>query len=80
MGTVPRARIARPPRGLMKIVVDANTDLILGAAFLSCDSHEVINSLALAIRHHITATELQRGIYSHPSMTEALNQLLGALA
>jgi pyruvate/2-oxoglutarate dehydrogenase complex dihydrolipoamide dehydrogenase (E3) component len=80
MGTVPRARIARPARGLMKIVVDANTDLILGAAFLTCDSHEVINSLALAIRHNITATELRRGIYSHPSMTEALNQLLGALA
>lgn len=80
MGTVPRAWAARPPRGLMKIVVDADTDLILGAAFLSDDSHEVINSVALAMRHSITATELRSGIYSHPSMTEALNQLLGALA
>jgi pyruvate/2-oxoglutarate dehydrogenase complex dihydrolipoamide dehydrogenase (E3) component len=80
LGTVARARIPRPPDGLMKVVVDADTDLILGAAFLGYDCHEVINIVALAIRHRITATELRGGIYSHPSMAEALNQLLGALS
>ncbi|QEN15736.1 FAD-dependent oxidoreductase [Mycolicibacterium sp. ELW1] len=80
MATVPRARIVDETAGLMKVVVDASTDKILGAALLSYDSHEVINTVALAMRHGITATEMRDTIYTHPSMTEAFNQLLGALA
>ena len=79
MATVPRARIVGDPRGVMKVVVDADDDTILGAALLSHDSHEVINTVALAMRHGITATALRDEIYTHPSMTEAFNQLLGAL-
>ncbi len=80
MATVPRARIVGQPEGMMKVVVDADSDEILGAALLSHDSHEVINVVALAIRHRIAATQLRDEIYTHPSMTEAFNQLLGALA
>ena len=79
MATVPRARIVHQPNGMMKAVVDADTDELLGAALLSYDSHEVINTVALAMRHGITATQLRDEIYTHPSMTEAFNQLLGAL-
>ncbi|TPG34963.1 FAD-dependent oxidoreductase [Mycolicibacterium hodleri] len=79
MATVPRARIVGEPRGMMKVVVNSDTDEILGAALLSYDSHEVINTVALAMRHGITATQLRDEIYTHPSMTEAFNQLLGAL-
>ncbi|WAC94312.1 hypothetical protein [Mycobacterium sp. Aquia_213] len=63
----------------MKVVVDAESDTILGAALLSYDSHEVINTVALAIRHGITASELRDSIYTHPSMTEGFNSLLAAL-
>ena len=80
MATVPRARIVGEARGMMKVVVDADDDEILGAALLSYDSHEVVNVVALAMRHGITATQLRDEIYTHPSMTEAFNQLLGALA
>lgn len=79
MATVPRARIVSETAGMMKVIVDAGTDQILGAALLSYDSHEVINLVALAMRHGITATTLHDGIYTHPSMSEAFNQLLGAL-
>lgn len=79
MATVPRARIVEESAGMMKVVVDAETDEILGAALLSYDSHEVINTVALAMRHGITASQLRDEIYTHPSMTEAFNQLLGAL-
>jgi pyruvate/2-oxoglutarate dehydrogenase complex dihydrolipoamide dehydrogenase (E3) component len=80
MATVARARIVAETRGMMKVVVDADTDEILGAALLSYDSHEVVNTVALAMRHGITAGQLRNEIYIHPSMTEAFNQLLGALA
>lgn len=59
--------------------MEAKTDLILGAALLCYDSHEVINTVALAMRHGITAAELRDSIYTHPSMTEGFNQLLGSL-
>ena len=80
MATVPRARIVEQADGLMKVVVDADTDQILGAALLSYDAHEVVNTVALAMRFGITASQLRDGIYTHPSMTEAFNQLLGALS
>lgn len=79
MATMPRARIVGEDAGLMKVVVDAASDLILGAALLSYDSHEVINTVALAMRHGITASELRDSIYTHPSMTEGFNSLLATL-
>lgn len=79
MATMPRARIVSQTAGMMKVVVDADSDQVLGAALLCHDSHEVINTVALAMRHRITATALRDSIYTHPSMTEGLNQLLGAL-
>lgn len=79
LATVSRARIVDEPEGLMKVVVDATTDQILGAALLSYDAHEVINLVALAMRHGIGARTLRDGIYTHPSMSECFNQLLGLL-
>lgn len=74
---MPRAYTVEETRGIMKFVVDADTDLILGAALLSIDAQEVINTVALAIRHNITATELRTSIYTHPSSTEAFNEVFG---
>jgi len=80
VAAMPRAKIVGESRGLMKFVVDADSDQILGAALLSYDSHEVINTVALAMRRGAPATELREAIYTHPSMTEGLNEVLAALA
>jgi pyruvate/2-oxoglutarate dehydrogenase complex dihydrolipoamide dehydrogenase (E3) component len=72
---MPRAYTVEETRGVMKFIVDADTDLILGAAILSIDAQEIINTVALAIRHKITATELRDSIYTHPSSTEAFNEV-----
>jgi pyruvate/2-oxoglutarate dehydrogenase complex dihydrolipoamide dehydrogenase (E3) component len=63
----------------MKFVVDAATDKVLGAALLNVDSQELINVVALAMRHGVTATELRDAIYTHPSTTEGFNEVLGTL-
>ncbi len=72
---MPRAYTVEETRGMMKFMVDADTDLIVGVALLSIDAQEIINTVALAIRHDITATELRNAIYTHPSSTEALNEV-----
>ncbi len=79
LATVARARIVGETEGMMKVLVDAHTDEILGAALLCHDAQEVINIVALAMRHGITATALRDEIYTHPSMAECFNQLLGLL-
>ena len=77
LATVARVRIVDQTEGIMKVVVDAATDKILGTALLCHDAHEVINIVALAMRHGITAAQLRDEIYTHPSMSECFNQLLG---
>ncbi len=72
---MPRAYTVEETRGVMKFIVDADTDLILGAALLSIDAQEIINTVTLAMRHRITATDLRDAIYTHPSSTEALNEV-----
>jgi hypothetical protein len=74
---MPRAYTVEETRGVMKFVVDSGTDLVLGAALLSIDAQEIINTVTLAMRHGITATALRDSIYTHPSSTEALNEVLG---
>jgi pyruvate/2-oxoglutarate dehydrogenase complex dihydrolipoamide dehydrogenase (E3) component len=72
---MPRAYTVEETRGIMKFIVDTDTDLIIGAALLSIDAQEIINTVTLAMRHNITATDLRNAIYTHPSSTEALNEV-----
>jgi probable pyridine nucleotide-disulfide oxidoreductase len=78
IAAMPRAKIVRETRGLMKFVIDGESDLVLGAALLSVDSQEMINVVALAMRHGVTASELRDAIYTHPSSTEAFNEVLAS--
>ncbi|MDN5635186.1 MAG: pyridine nucleotide-disulfide oxidoreductase, partial [Brevibacterium sp.] len=73
------AKIEGDPRGIVKFVVAGATAHILGAALVHVHSQEVINTVALAMRHNVTATELRDTIYTHPSATEALNEVLGVV-
>lgn len=79
IAAMPRPKIVGDPRGIIKFVVDADTDLVLGATLHHVDSQEVINLASLAMRNNVTATELKNSIYTHPSSTEALNEVLGLI-
>lgn len=80
----PVAKIAAMPRpkafgethGIIKFVVDARTDEILGAALHTVDAQELVNLVALAMRSGTSASRLRDGIWTHPSTTEALNEVL----
>lgn len=76
---MPRAYIVEDPRGVMKFVLDADTDDILGAALLSIDAQELINTVALAMRHGVKAAELRDAVYQHPTSTEAFNDVLATI-
>jgi probable pyridine nucleotide-disulfide oxidoreductase len=79
VAAMPRPKIVEETHGLIKVIVDADTDLILGATLFCVDAQEVINTIALAMRTGTTATQLRDGIWTHPSTTEGLNEVLGEL-
>ncbi len=43
IAAMPRPRILGETAGLIKVIVDAETDLVVGAAVFSVDAQEVIN-------------------------------------
>ncbi|WP_448809746.1 FAD-dependent oxidoreductase [Agromyces bauzanensis] len=79
IAAMPRPKIVGETHGLFKFIVDPATDLVLGATVFSIDAQEVINLIALAMRGGVTATALRDGIWTHPSSTEALNEVLAGL-
>lgn len=79
IAAMPRPKILGETHGLIKVLVDPATDKVLGATVFSTDAQEVINLVALAMRVGVTATQLRDGIWTHPSSTEALNEVLATL-
>lgn len=76
VAAIPKARVLKDTRGLFKVLVDPETDLILGATIYAKESHELINLLSLALNAKLPYTMLRDQIYTHPTMSEALNDVL----
>ena len=76
---IPKAQVLRKPVGLLKAVIDADTNRILGAHLFCEESYEVINILKLAMDAGIPYTVLRDNIYTHPTMSEGLNDLFAAV-
>ena len=75
VSAVPRARILNNTNGLLKTVVDNNSNKILGCTLFCVDASEMINTIQMAMHAGLDYRELRDKIYTHPSMTEAFNDL-----
>ena len=76
---IPKGKIEGVTDGLLKTVVDAKTDKILGCTLLCNTSHEMINVVATAIKAEQKYIFLKDMIFTHPTMSEALNDLFGSV-
>ena len=72
---VARAVEVDESRGFMKVVIDADTKQILGAAVLGIEGGEVMAMIQLAMMGKLPYTALYNGIFAHPNLSEALNNL-----
>lgn len=72
---IPKAQVLKNPVGLLKSVIDAKTDKILGAMLFCEESYETINIIKLAMDAGLPYTVLRDFIYTHPTMSEGLNDL-----
>lgn len=72
---IPKAQVLKKPAGLLKAIVDVKTNKILGAMLLCEESYEMINLVKLAMDLNADYTVLKNQIFTHPTMSEALNDL-----
>lgn len=71
----PAAKTVDAEDGMLKAVIDADTHEILGCTLFCPESSEVINTVSLAMKAGLDSTFLHNFIFTHPSMSEALNDL-----
>lgn len=72
---IPKAIVLKKPQGLLKAIINAKTNEILGAALFCEESYEMINLIKLAMDSHLSYEILRDQIYTHPTMSEAFNDL-----
>ncbi len=72
-GIVSRPLITGHTEGVLKAILHAETDQVLGFTLLCMQAQELINFVALAMEAGLTFSALKDRIFTHPSMTEGLN-------
>ena len=79
MNAVIRAIETGETRGLMKAIVDADTQQILGCAILGLEGGEIMTIIQVAMMGKLPYTALREGIFTHPTLAEGLNALFMTL-
>ena len=84
IGKIPMTWVARAVErdetaGLMKVVVDAETDRMLGAAILSSEGGELVQILEFAMLAGAPYTLLKGAVYIHPTLAEGFWTLMEAV-
>lgn len=74
-----RHREAGERAGLLKLVVDAETDKVLGAACLCHAGPEIVHAFVGLMNADLPVSEILRSIYIHPTFMEAARSLVFAL-
>jgi pyruvate/2-oxoglutarate dehydrogenase complex dihydrolipoamide dehydrogenase (E3) component len=85
IGKRPMTRVARAvekgeTQGFMKVVVDGQSDAILGAAILGAGGDEAIHGVIEAMAAGVTATAYTRVVAIHPTVSELVPTVFGELS
>ncbi|WP_243711580.1 hypothetical protein [Paenibacillus sp. BK033] len=75
----PRARQFKQTEGLLKAVIDVETNALLGFTMFAAESSEVVNTVSTFMNTGQPYTVLRDTIFTHPSMSEILNDLLSTI-
>jgi len=75
MSYVARALELDESRGFMKVIVDADSSQMLGAAVLGIEGGEIMAQIQLAMTGKLPYTILKDAVFAHPTLAESLNNL-----
>lgn len=73
--SVVRSRTLQQPYGMLKAIVNTDNGKIMGCTLFCADAPEIINIVTMAMKTGHDAAFLRDFIFTHPSMSEGLNQL-----
>jgi len=79
MSSVSRAQLEGETAGLMRVLVDGDTEEILGATILGLQADDVVQIVGLAIQAGIGYPTLRDVLPIHPTVAEFLPSILGSL-
>ena len=79
MSRVSRAVEKGETQGFMKVLVDAESKQILGAAILGIGSDEIIHSILDIMYARAPYTVIQRAVHIHPTVSELIPTMLAEL-
>jgi pyruvate/2-oxoglutarate dehydrogenase complex dihydrolipoamide dehydrogenase (E3) component len=80
MSSVARALETDETHGLMKAVIDSETQRILGFTMLGIQAGEVMGAVQIAMLGGLPYTALRDGTFAHPTLIESLNNLFATAA
>lgn len=79
MDRIARAKEKGETKGFMKILIDADTGKILGAAILGIEGDEIIHSIMDIMYADEPYTTIKRAVHIHPTVSELIPTMLGNL-
>lgn len=79
MSRIARAREKRETNGLVKILVDADTEQILGATVFGTGADEVIGAFAVHMQSGRTWKHFRRIVFPHPTVSELMPWIMDGL-
>jgi pyruvate/2-oxoglutarate dehydrogenase complex dihydrolipoamide dehydrogenase (E3) component len=79
MAAVFRAETLSEPRGFLKMLIDKNTDRILGITVLGVEASEPMATVQTAMLAGLPYTALRDAIFTHPTAAEGLVRLLASV-
>ena len=84
VGVMPMSRVGRAKergetQGFMKVLVDAQTERILGASLLCIEGDEIVHSLLDMMAADASYRVVQQAVHIHPTVSELIPTLLGQL-
>ena len=77
VSSIARAIETGETRGMLKAVIDADSEEILGAAVLSPEGGELMSMFELAVMGKLRYSMLEDAVFAHPAYAESLNTLWG---
>jgi pyruvate/2-oxoglutarate dehydrogenase complex dihydrolipoamide dehydrogenase (E3) component len=79
MAAVLRTRTLSETRGFMKVLIDGQSDRILGFAAIGPEAGELMGTVQVAMLSGQPYTTLRDAVFAHPTMTEGLKSLFAGV-
>lgn len=71
-----KSLITKEERGFIKVIVEADTDVIIGAQMMCARATDMIGELVTAVVNRMTVHQLLKGMRAHPTYNEAIAEAL----